>query len=73
MTWKVKEKDKRFIVFKPDAGSFIFNNRFDAEVLCKKLNALNNTWGNVSEKLIKQGQGLIDLGEEFKKLGGGRE
>lgn len=44
MTWKVKEKDKRFIVFKPDAGSFTFNNRFDAERLCEKLNHFNGHW-----------------------------
>lgn len=69
MTWKVKEKDKRFIVFKPNAGSFTFNNRFDAERLCEKLNRFNGHWEDVGDELISQGKGLISLGEELKKLG----
>lgn len=69
MTWKVKEKDKKFIVFKPNSGSFNFNNKFDAERLCDKLNSFNDHWGKISEKLIQEGEALIDLGNELKEVG----
>lgn len=69
MTWKIKEKDKKFIVFNEGQGSFTFNNRFDAERLCEKLNMFSNHYVKVSDELIRQGDALIEFGNCMKKMG----
>ena len=69
MTWTVKKKNNSYLVMSEGQGSFIFNNRVDAERLCDKLNSFTTNWSKVSEKLIEEGEALIELGNELKKVG----
>ena len=42
MVWKVKKLNKYYLVHAENEGSFLFNNKYDAERLCIKLNAHEN-------------------------------
>lgn len=63
-TWKVKEINKGFLVKGP-AASFILRSKFDADLLCNILNDKTGLANCAGEKLIREGELLINLGNEL--------
>lgn len=68
MTWKIKKTNGQYLVYCPNKGSFIFNNKHDAEKLQKKLNQLTQPYKEFGDILIKAGDNIKKLSEAFKQI-----
>ena len=68
MTWKIKKTHEQYLVYCPNKGSFILNNKHDAEKLKNKLNQLTLPYNEFGDILIEAGDNIKKLGEAFKQI-----
>ena len=66
--WKVKQQNKQYLVYAEDKGSFTFNNRKDAERLCRKLNNMHDSINDAADKMIEQGKAWVNFGKLLKEM-----